>query len=294
MKKAHQDVESIQSEEDGKVWGVNLGYDYCSEHEWGVDGLKTHLGLKDESRRCLGIQNKLIRNKDGISYGEISFWLRKGSVVSSVEKPGYSEKKAYYFESSNINQWMSADIREEGLRKGRTDLISTYDIEESEKNIWSEWDESGFRLVTLDKELCDALIDAFEATELTIGLSSKSNPFTNSGMLLIDARAFSDELKKEMEQEEIDFLNLKKKSDKFKKRFDRKLKKRGLGYHALSPRSIGKEEQVERNTRYDFIYWLNPTQQSLYESCWCSVEDLNLWLKGKGPIIKKENADGEW
>lgn len=282
MRRAYNDNEAIQ--EEGKIWGVNLGYDFCAEHEWGVVGIKQQLGLKELSKKCLGIQNKLIRNKDGISHGVIDFWLRKGSVLSSEKKRGYTPKKAFYFETSGIASWSSN--REDVLRKGRVGLISTYDIEEGRKDLWSEWDKSEFRLVTTNEDLYNALVDALEAGELTFGLSSNKNPFSNSGLLLIDARAFSEELKSQMEQDELDYMDLQKRSDKIKKKLDRKLEKKKLGYYALSPRNLTKEEQKENSTKYSVMYWLNPSSQQIYNSGWYTVEDLYQWIKGEGPVIK--------
>ena len=283
MRRAFQDVEAIQDED--KIWGVNLGYDLCAEHEWGVTGIKEQLGLKEPSKKCLGIQNKLIRNKEGISHGVIEFWMRKGSSVSTTKKQGYSRKQAYYFETSGIASWSSN--REQILHKGRVALISTYDIENDRKNLWSEWDEKNFRLVTTNKDLYDALVGAYEAGELTFGLSNNKNPFANSGLLMIDARAFSDELKAEMAQDELAHMEFMKKANKVKGELEKKLKKKQLGFFALSPKDINPGQKQEHNTKYDMVFWLNPQDQQTYNSGWYSVEELYQWAEGKGSIIKQ-------
>ena len=285
MRKAYNDTEAIQEED--KIWGVNLGYDFCAEHEWGVTGIVEQLGLKERSKRCLGIQNKLIRNKEGISHGIVEFWVRKGSAASHTKKHGYSPKKAYYFETSGIASWSSD--RGNILQRGRVDLIATYDIEEGRKDLWSEWDKRDFRLVTTSKDLYDALVGALEAGELTFGLSNNKNLFANSGLLMIDARAFSDELKAEMESDELAYMAFQKKADKVKKQIDKKLKEKKLSYYALSPREIDKEQQQKHNTKYDMAFWLNPSDQRAHDSGWYSVEELYQWAKGEGPVIKEKN-----
>jgi hypothetical protein len=59
------------------------------------------------------------------------------------------------------------------------------------------------------------------------------------------------------------------------------LEKAGKDFFALSPRWKDAEKK-------EVIFWLNPENQRENNSCWCTVSDLNDWIKGEGKIPKQK------
>jgi hypothetical protein len=57
---------------------------------------------------------------------------------------------------------------------------------------------------------------------------------------------------------------------------------RKWGYYALSPRWANSDEK--KKTKHPVVYWLNPMHQDRNNFGWFTVEDLEKWLEGKGPI----------
>ena len=47
---------------------------------------------------------------------------------------------------------------------------------------------------------------------------------------------------------------------------------------------ISKEER--KHTKYEVVFWLNPQEQQIYDANWYTVEQLDQWAKGEGPVIK--------
>ena len=41
----------------------------------------------------------------------------------------------------------------------------------------------------------------------------------------------------------------------------------------------------------DIMVWINPNNQFCFNSMWCSVEDLEQWMEGKGPMVKGRNDE---
>ena len=58
------------------------------------------------------------------------------------------------------------------------------------------------------------------------------------------------------------------------------LKDADKGYYALSPSWDGDN---------NLIFWLNPREQHVYNHGWFNVDELKMWAKNDGPIMK-----GSW
>lgn len=64
-----------------------------------------------------------------------------------------------------------------------------------------------------------------------------------------------------------------------------KLAKANKGYYALKP---------TRQPDGSIKFWLNPYDQDKNRSMWCTLDDLNDWIKGKGRIIKTPEEQAKW
>lgn len=60
----------------------------------------------------------------------------------------------------------------------------------------------------------------------------------------------------------------------------------GCRWYALSPRWLSEKEKKANITKYPVIYWLNPEFQHRTNCGWFTVENLEQWIEGKGPIPK--------
>jgi hypothetical protein len=104
-----------------------------------------------------------------------------------------------------------------------------------------------------------------------------------------------EELNKGMVEGDLDFIKLEEAVkrtgivEKLKKAGNKARNKstspytQTFGYYALSP----KWEQKDSNSKHPVVFFLNPMDQSNNNHGWFTVEDLELWIKGKGPIPKE-------
>jgi hypothetical protein len=66
---------------------------------------------------------------------------------------------------------------------------------------------------------------------------------------------------------------------------EERLRAAGKKWFALSPKWIF--DRMKAESQYDVCFWLNPYDQDCNNSMWCTVEDLDLWIKDEGPIPKR-------
>lgn len=301
MRKAYQDVFIVRDQENNnQILGVSLGYDFCAEHEWGINGLKLSLGIVGtEKKRNAGVKGRMITNYDNIIHGKHDVWHKTSNYDSYQTKPakGKSEKKEFYFVETKRFAWYGSEdeiekrLKDDRFREYGFEMAGKYFKEkpdDKKKEVVSMWDGNDFRIITTNKELYDVLVKAIEKKTLFLGLFGRNNPFANNSLILSDADFIPQETKDMMKEADIDLIKLTAYSNKIKKKIDKKLKKSGKEYFALSPRWIDKEEQKKRGTKYKVHYWLNPRDQQNNNSGWYTVEELYQWAKNEGPVVEVE------
>lgn len=57
------------------------------------------------------------------------------------------------------------------------------------------------------------------------------------------------------------------------------------GYYCLKPRWVSENEKLQ--TRYPVIFFLNPMRQREHDYGWFTVEELEQWTEGRGPVMKQ-------
>jgi hypothetical protein len=277
------DSELIKDEQ-GNLLGINLGADYCAEHEWGIDGIKNHFGINIDSGEkpfadwwnnlmgvkklpLLGIEKRAITKCAELVPGECEISIRdyKNPKSKAVKyKISYVGFRPYYSSS-----------KEEGFEK----LIksSVYSVSETE-NVWGWWSEGDFLIASTDKNAIEQLHKALQEVDATISVGG-GHVFKNGGLHFMIKSRISDDIVKEVYNQDLDHFNLKKAA--VATGIYDKLEKAGKKFYALSPR--WKDEQKK-----EVVFWLNPQEQHSNNACWASIEDLKDWIKGVGKIPKQK------
>ncbi len=264
MRQAYSNIDWIKSGEE--IVGINLGFDFCSEHEWGIKELQSLLEIQKLNRNNAGYESRKINSNKNIFIWEKAFTSNK-------------KKKKWYFVLC-LNLYREIDsYKEDFLNK-----LKSYTHYSQDKDIYSEWCENGFFFATTNKEGYETIKMAIENMTLCVGIGISSNPFSNGGLVLIDMANLDEESKKDLRNQDIKSLDLAKCSDDILSFLQPKLDAAGKTYSSLSPQW---KDNKNKTTRYDIIYWLNPRNQQEYNYGWFTVEDLELWANSEGPIIKK-------
>lgn len=271
--------------EDGQVIGLNLGADYCSEHEWGIDGIKTSFGMVVNEKEkpfaswwkgLLGL-DKPVMGVEKRSITKCSENLLKGEGVVKWKdyqaKPKSKEHKAdvYYigFKPHHYSSNDPHDYYKKNLQQ----------IWDGSKQVWGWWAESDFMVASTNKEIIDQLFQAFQDKDIVIMLGG-GGPFQNAGLCIIQKSKISEANKKLLFDGDNDSWELKKVA--VKTGIYERLEKANKKFYALSP-SWNKEKTEVR-------FWLNPEEQGKYNACWCTVKELDQWINNEGPIIKTKET----
>jgi len=245
--------------------GVNLGADFCAEHEWGIQRMCTRLGVANNSI-TVGVDRRKITKGESVDGGQVTI----------------KKKKYFYIYSENINYLMDKD--KITLRK-IMDGLHMYPGEMTlEKyGFMSFWDEGGFQLLFDEKyiEFGKELLNAIKTNDALLFVGKTSNPFSRGGLNVVILSRMDEEVLNEMKEKDEDQKRLAIRA--VDTGIFELLKKAGKRYFALTPR--WKDEKKK-----EVVFWLNPMEQHLYNFGWFSVKELQLWAKDKGPVMKKENG----
>lgn len=248
----------ILKDTSGKIVGINLGADYTSEHEWGIDDLKKAFGITGKG---YGIERRTVNQVPS----NMTFIDDKKQTVLLVVN-------IYGTAKPNLNHF---DI-------GRT----TY----NEGKLLTAWDSKTFGInaeTESDREAVREIHTAIKNNDLAIWLGG-GGVFQNAGLVLAIVSRIPDEGKKTLYDADIDAEKLKNAA--LKTGIAAKLEKAGCRSFALSPKWAGEIKSTVNGkvkTKHEVIFWLNPYDQQNHEYGWYTVEDLELWAQGKGPVIDK-------
>jgi len=256
------------------IVGVDLGADYCAEHEWGIKGI---------SRRC-GIGNYIDN---------------KGNYVSASERDNFESyngtlKPLFGIEARSIRDGSNVKIYEYKIKGEKAYALvcagGYYDRNCNEKPHselipWEDdwdfsacWSGEDFAFMAKDKNVVETLYNAFQNLDITIGFTG-GGVFKNAGLtILIKSlipKSWADKV----------YENDKENYETWKEAYEtgiyEELKNAGKKFFALSPK---------KDDKGNLIFWLNPQEQDKYNFGWVTLQDLKDWAQDKGKIVLKKGA----
>lgn len=267
MRNTTHGTELVRNPEGGHIIGFSLGADFCAEHEWGIKELKQRLGLPDK-KVLDGWQDMIV----------------PAAAVSELE---FFENKEYSI-LRTTDRWNEEPIEKSIERQFYLKSMKKYSKERFEKtDFFAAWDSKHFMVVAnsdVARRNLKKLYEAFGKGNVVLSMM-RGGVFSNGGINL----SFNDRVP---EQTKIDF---DKKCADTKRLYEeaektgiaKRLKDAGLRYFALSPRW----KTDPKGSKYPVVFWLNPMEQDRNNFGAFTVEDLDAWIEGKGPIPKqKEKA----
>lgn len=290
MRRALHDYGILVHEEE--FIGISLGYDYCAEHEWGIDETRNLFKIPEPSKKNLGIKNKtitkcpdrLLFKKDG-NYAVL--WVAYENWRGPINEELPCEFKNYKSRLDSEEDWN----RKRESRKDKDTMISA-------------WSDGYFGVAVKGKKgatWLEFLYNQFKKLNVAITYLniSGNNPFANSSLSLVIANRLPKEFIRgfyNADKKRVDLINYKKKIGMTKL----KEKKKG-SYHeenwymACSPRWIDYEDKKNREkrkkelkTKYNIQYWINYSDDD-YNYGWYTVEDIKKWLSTDGLKLTEIN-----
>lgn len=262
----------------GQVIGVNLGWSFVAEHEWGIKGIVSAFGVPGEPRR-----------------GLVGADVRTVTEVPKGLKLFEFDDAVYLMYSRDLDpEWMKHFSRERELTAN--DLNRSMEVHRNDDEISAAWSESDFG-IRLKKTAADKVIpvgtmvlgqlyEALQQKDAMIFLGGHARSLGNSGLVIVIRSRMPEDFLRQMRDCDEEYLNLADAVAKVESetKLKDKLETAGKGFYALSPRWANDDEKKETN--YPVVYWLNPQDQQNNNYGWYTAEQLLEWAEGKGPIPK--------
>lgn len=264
----------------GQIIGINLGWDFVSEHEWGIAGIKRAFGIPDKPERR--------RGDDGLVCSEL--------VGADVRTITNVPKGLMFIELKDavflifLNSFSLEEPSETWLRR----VFGSY---QGADELSTAWCDSSFGIclkkipdvVPTRVMILGQINEAIQNKDAMIFLSGRAPVFGNSGLVIaIRSRIPADVLQK-IEDADKSYLDLVDAVEKVERDtgLTGKLKVAGKLYYALSPcwaKDIRSIKDGELQTVHPVMFWLNPCEQQQNSNGYFTVEQLLEWIDGKGPI----------
>lgn len=265
----------IRRTESGEIESANLGADYTAEHEWGIKDLARDFGLDPSA--APGVPRRIIRNvpqHGGLFIDEtLNALAYVGRYNDSPDNrlSGHSATELGRISEgeSLAGAWSDGDF-----------AVRFPDTEQGRKDVLDLW-------------------EAFDRKDIAFLFANVGdNPFARAGLNLVIVSRLPQEIVDDLAEKDADNDRLLEAATAtgIKPRIDAAVKAQGgsyrglIGYYALSPRwatSIRSTADGALETKYPVIFWLNPTNQQDNKAGYFTVEQLDEWLAGNGPIVGK-------
>jgi hypothetical protein len=248
--------------------GINLSADYCAEHEWGIKGIRETFGLPDAAG-VYGLKRRQITR-----------------VPESLAWVKFSSK--HYAGRHDVERGLAKDKGDVKLKNEGFVFHSWYFKEPEKVALNSElsgiglrgaWSENDFAAISSDPGEIVALREIFaEFGKLNIAICfSGASVFDNAGLVFAIADRLPQLVLEDWYKHDYDQEQIRKEVEATG--IEETLKAAGKHYYALSPR---------RREDGSLWYWLNPMEQQQNNFGWYTLEDLQAWAHGEGPIPIKQ------
>jgi hypothetical protein len=266
--------------------GIQLGADFTAEHEWGIKDMK----------RSLGIMSKEDADKKKV-FGSKRFKVSGVNPDHFLFRETKTTHEAILIFNPRTfgSSYHAPHVREDREKMSMDDMARHYEIDihkpwredQEPETLACAWDGGSFGIhVKGSKEQHEWLRELYQALldgDMIVFLGKRPIPaFSNSSLTLVIASRIPEEGEEVMAEAHREQWELER--DAKKCGIAKKLEKAGIRYYALSPR---KGIPNHKTSKYDFGFWLNPMEQDKNNFGWFTVEELEAWIKGKGPVPKE-------
>lgn len=271
----------------GKLLGLSLGFDFCAEHEGGIERLRMEYGVTNRVD-VIGLEKRQITRCSQ----KLAF-IEKKAKFETFKYNSAKDRKKYTIElQSQLGTTECILVHEWNITNNVITEPAVQDIDRQlylyeDRKIVAAWDEASFAIKVRGSENRKYLAqirDAFHRCDIAfLGQTISSSWLKRSGLLFAIASEMPQSVRDEYIEHDKDQICLKEAH--IKTGITERLKAAGRGYFALSPHWIPKDHA---GSAFPVYYWLNPREQQKYNYGYFTVEQLDEWIAGTGPILMKE------
>lgn len=269
----------ILTADGGPAFGIMLAGDFTAEHGFGISDLLSRLTIDPDGRmidgRTMTAGTELATNK------------------FKITQKYYDDETRKYRQETNLVRAISTSHM---AVESREQAIFNAQRYSSKDAVTGSWDDRNFKLLAWTEEgheILDRIVSACASGDLLVFLGNGSNnPFEPSGLVISITKEVPQFLLDKLIAEDKDYIALQKAAEKtgIAKRIEKAKPEQHWHrqYFALRPNWIF--EDRKDTSKYPVIFWLNPISQRRFKAGWYTVEQLDAWLEGEGPVILTEAA----
>lgn len=264
--------------------GINLGADYCAEHEWGIGRLNTELGVGTAGD--IGIESR--RTKPLTDGQMVVFETALGAVLlcgveaRRAKRDGgpmveVSAPSSFYTVTDKAGRESYKKLTPKSGKKA----IAQWAAQAA--GFYSRWSEDSFAVTAIGdvaKAQLQEVAEAARKGDLVVMLGG-GNAFANPGLCVFIESRVPAEAKEMMRTADEKAIRLKAAAEATG--IAEVLRQHGRLYYALSPRWVD-------DTEAQLLFWLNPRDQQRNHAGWVTESDLHHWAVGTGVIPTKASG----
>lgn len=237
-----------------KLVGIALQGGYAAEHEIGFKEIGEDFYLNSKK---LGF--------DRYKVNKIPEYFIHGEFLIGKSKYYYLSASHYITTEENAKSY----------------FVNHFSMRNRLLDICSSWSNRGFFIASRQPESCNHLKDLannFQSKNISFYFGKMdANPFGTFGLYILVRDRINKKESDDLITVHKDAIRLEKIVEKTG--IEKKLKKAGKFYYALSP-------QLQEDGT--LLFWLNPPSGTGANYGWFTLEDLELWIKDKGPIVAEK------
>lgn len=290
MRQATHNVEPIVFNEGGSPMGLSLGFDFCAEHEFGIESLSRALKLGHAGSN--GLEQHLAVKIEADD-PRLTLYERKKAT-----KKFPAETRLVFNRTARTTQ----SLVERGAEKSRSCPTISNSVDDK---LAASWNDAGFCIrATGDKyrQLLRDLHQAFLDGDMLVSLGGGGdNPFARAGLCLTRLSLVPQSVHEDVREAEAEAARLAAAVEATG--IHKTLEDAGRRFYALSPQWLDgfgtcsrtmpdgtKDRDFVPKSAHPVIFFLNPQKQDLYDHGWFTVEELEAWAVNEGPIVKRSQA----
>lgn len=279
MRRGTQDAGWMHDEQ-GKLQGVCLGFDFCAEHEHSVPQIRDALGVS-ALRFPHGVDDRCAtRVPENLSFIEYT-WKPRDKRRTGVPAAALTltrwmrdEQKRALVDPAMAQQVLSAfeagffyEPGDKGYEPDRHDLACS-------------WCEHSFAIAVRGESNIARLRElhaAFLERDIALGVPLVEG-FRRGGLRFLLASRIDDATRKAVLGSDRAYERLERAADATG--IAPLLQAAGKGYYALKP------DWYDRYAEDEVIFFLNPASQREYNFGWFTQDELRAWARNDGPVLQ--------
>lgn len=283
--------------ENDKFIGISLGYDYCAEHEWGIEGITRDFGIPKSDKANMGVESRSITKMPKMYFKEETHKKKKYAILFT----GYS------WRDDNSDAEVPSELKNYVKDLTWNEEYNTKHPDRDKDNVLTAWDSKSFGVAVMGdkeveylKELHQAFLDNNVAIAV-VNLRAR-NPFAGSSLSLLIKSKIPQETLDLMYSGDKEYYDLHDYEEEIgmKKIIKEKGNKDGYKgkkyFMACSPKWIDyndeaarEEAKKKRNSKFNIMYWVNYSDNDDNYG-WYTVEEIKEWLTGNKKLSEIRKA----